>query len=392
MKSLLLAGILVVTLMGIAALAFQKTNKKPTPRPSPAASSKATPRPSISPPRAGTTPKPSPSPGGTPVSFVSSVFAIETLLFLLAAGIIAFGIATSIGMVTLHESGGDAVKRATEAAILTVLGGLLARVFIAFLLSAAKDPSGAQIAVGWGFFIFPGAVDSFATLFFNHVVTTPGFLLWLAMIVGAFTGMMNGIWQIHDWKGVGWLAFPLDVTWGLAGATTGALIHLIDAALSKHGTETREDAHRYEGGMRFKPDFALTQGAVMSNLKVAPSLPGKSHNTLYYHERTHVWQNRIFGPLFALTYLGWMVVFVLPALIGAIALKNLSTFESLCYYNNPWETWAYLVGAGPRTGRTDDAGKPIPWIWGNLAVLGVSIPFFIGVISLFVWIVSRVWL
>jgi hypothetical protein len=391
-KNLLLAGILVVTLMGIAAFAFQKSNKKPTPRPSPAASSKATPRPSISLPRAGTTPKPSPSPGSLPVSFVSSVFAIQTLVFLLAAGIIAFGIATSIGMVTLHESGGDAVKRATEASILAVLGGLLARAFIAFLLSAAKDPTGAQIAVGWGFFIFPGAVDSFAKLFFSHAVTTPAFLLWLAMIVGAFTGMMNGIWQIHDWKGVGWLAFPLDVTWGLAGATTGGLIHLIDAAISTHGTETREDAHRYEGGMRFKREFALTQGAVMSNLKDAPSPPGESHNTLYYHERTHVWQNRIFGALFALTYLGWMVVFALPALIGAIVLKNLSTFESLCYYNNPWETWAYLVGAGPRTGRTDDADRPIPWIWGNLAVLGVSIPFFIGVISLFVWIVSRVWL
>ena len=130
----------------------------------------------------------------------------------------------------------------------------------------------------------------------------------------------------------------------------------------------------------------------MSNLKEGPSSPGQSHDTLYYHERTHVWQNRIFGPLFTLASLVWMGLLSIPAAIGAIVLKNVRTFESLCYYNSPWETWAYLVGAGPRTGRTDDAGRPIPWIWGNLAVLGVSIPFFLGIISLFVWIVSRVWL
>jgi hypothetical protein len=231
-----------------------------------------------------------------------------------------------------------------------------------------------------------------AWLFTGDVVTTPGFLLWLAMIVGAFTGMMNGLWQIHDWKGIGYLAFLLDVTWGLAGATTGMLMHLIDAIATTHAPETRLEAHRYLGGMRLKRDFALTQGAVMSNLTTAPSASGETHNTLYYHERTHVWQNRIFGPLFTLGSLIWMGIMSIPATIGAIALKNVHTFESMCYYNSPWETWAYLVGAGPRTGRTDDNNIPIPWIWGNLTVLGVAIPFFLGVVSLFVWIVSQVWL
>lgn len=393
MKNFILAGMLIVSLMGIAVFAFQNSNRKPTPRPSPAASGKATPRPAVSPPRATNTPAATTSSGGTPIPFLSSVFTIQTLVFLLAAGLIAFGAGLSIGQVTLRENAGVALWRATEAAILAVLGGLLARTFIAFLLSSANDPTSAQIAVGWGFFIVPGLVDTFAKWFTNDVVTTPAFLLWMAMIVGAFTGLMNGLWKIHDWKGVGWLAFPLDVTWGLAGATTGGLMHLINAIATKHAPEIREDAHRYEGGVRLKPTFALTQGAVMSNLTDPPSPPGQSHDTLYYHERTHVWQNRIFGPLFTLGSLVWMAVWIVPALIGAIVKKNINTVEALCYYNSPWETWAYLVGAGPRTGRVDDhePPRPIPWIWGNLAVLGVSIPFFLGVISLLVWIVSRVW-
>jgi hypothetical protein len=373
-KNLVLAGILILNLLVLTALAFQK----PTPRQTPG----GTPRP----PASRTTAASAPS-----IPFISSVFAVQTLVFLLAAGLVAFGVGLSVGQVTLHDTTGAALWRATEAAILAVVGGLLARTLIALLLSTAKNPTGAQIIVGWGFFVVPGLVDSVARIFTGDVVTTPGFLLWLAMIIGAFTGMMNGLWQIHDWKGIGWLAFPLDVTWGLAGATTGMLMHLINAIITNHAPEIRYEAHRYEGGVRLKPTFALTQGAVMSNLTDAPSPAGQSHDTLYYHERTHVWQNRIFGPLFTLGSLLWMGIMSIPATIGAIALKNIHTFESMCYYNSPWETWAYIVGAGPRTGRTDDSNRPIPWIWGNLTVLAIAIPFFLGAISLLVWFFTLVW-
>src|SRR4030095_8980417 len=107
--------------------------------------------------------------------------------------------------------------------------------------------------------------------------------------------MINGLWKIHNLKGIGWLAFPLDVTWGLAGATTAMLMHLINAIITTHASETRYEAHRYEGGVRLKPTFALTQGAVMSNLTTVPRPPGQPrpagepYDTLYYHERTHVW-------------------------------------------------------------------------------------------------------
>jgi hypothetical protein len=312
------------------------------------------------------------------------VFAVQTLVFLLAAGLVAFFISLSIGQVTLKDSAGDAALRGLEAAVLAILGGFLARMFVAFLLAKADNLGAGQVAVGWGFFLFPGAVDSVAKLFTGEIVTSPSFFLWLAMIVGAFTGMMNGLWQIHDWKGIGWLAFPLDVTWGLAGATTGALLHLVDAIATTHATETRYEAHRYEGGMRFKGPFALTQGPVMSNLTTGPSGPDEDHDTLYYHERTHVWQNRVFGPFFTLTYLGWMALWLIPGVIAAIATKDGNAIEAWCYYNNPWETWAYIVGAGPRTGRH-------PLIWGNLAILLISIPFFFGIISLFIWIAMKVW-
>lgn len=380
MRKLILAGMLMMSLLGAATLAFQASNKKPTPRPTPPRGV-ATPKPTAGP--VGPKPTPTPprataSPEANSVTFVGCVFTLQALIFLVAAGVVGFLLALIVGLAALSDSGGDAALRGLEAAILAVLGGLLARMFVCMLLAMAKDLAGAQIAVGWGFFLFPGAVDTIAKIAVHHPVTTPEFLVFLAMVIGSFTGMMNGLWQIHDWKGIGWLAFPLDVTWGLAGATTGALLHVINFAWAGHADETRYDAHRYESGMRFKGSFALTQGPVMSNLSDPPGIP------LYHHERTHVWQNRIFGPLFTLTYLGWMVVWLIPGVIAAIVTRDAEAIQSWCYYNNPWETWAYLVGAGPRTGRH-------PLIWGDLAILGVSIPFFIGIIALFVWLCTRVW-
>jgi hypothetical protein len=308
---------------------------------------------------------------------VDRVFTWPAFITLFCFFVAAFGLGAGIGAAKLNDNQAAAALRGLEAGLLAVIGGLLARVFIALLLWLGGDSPGVMIMVGWFFFVVPGAVDGIAYLATGEVVTSPDFLVWLGTAVGAFTGLMNGLWQIHDWKGLGWLAFPLDISWGLAGATIGSLLHLVNFAWADHATEVRREAHRYNSGFRLKGTFAFTQGPVMSNLRDAPGVP------LYHHERTHVWQNRAFGPLFTLTYLGWMAIWVIPGAIAAMVTKDAEAIQSWCYYNNPWETWAYLVGAGPRTGRH-------PLIWGDIVILLLSIPFFAGAIAFMVWIVAEV--
>ena len=48
---------------------------------------------------------------------------------------------------------------------------------------------------------------------------------------------------------------------------------------------------------------AFTQGACMSS--IGSEKPGSN---LWKHELVHVWQNRILGPFFWFTYVGWMIV------------------------------------------------------------------------------------
>jgi hypothetical protein len=368
MRSKILAGMLLLLFLGSAAEALQNANnKKPTPKPTASTTAKPNPKPST----ASTTKKEVPS-------LPDRVFTWPALIVLFCAGVVAFGLGAGVGSLSLGDNQAAAALRGLEAALLAVIGGLLARLFIASLLWWGNDSPEAEIAVGWFFFIVPGAVDTIAYLATGDVVTSPDFLVWMATAIGAFTGLMNGLWKIHDWKGIGWIAFPLDVTWGIAGAMTASLLHLINFAWAGHADETRREAHRYISGARFKPTFALTQGPVMSNLPDAPGVP------LYHHERTHVWQNRAFGPLFSLSYLGWMALWLIPGVIAAIVTKDGEAIQSWCYYNCPWETWAYLVGAGPRTGRH-------PLIWGDIVILLISIPFFAGAIALMVWIALAVW-
>jgi hypothetical protein len=305
---------------------------------------------------------------------------------------------------------GGALLRGLEGLVLSALGALLARSLISFLLGWANDSEVAGFVVGWGFFLIPGIVDTivyiiqFLTGAHGHpLLSTPQNLLMYATAVGGMSGMVSGLWRIYRWDGLGWIAFPLDVTWALAGNTVGCLLHFVnflgfrlsrllgDGTWGMHASEIRKNAHRYEKkSFGLKPDYAFTQGAVMSNLKDGP------RDDLYRHEKTHVWQNRCFGPMYTLTYVGWMAAWIIPSFFAAtikIGFTNIFRgAQDWCYFNNPWETWAYNVqGCPERTnieGVTEDDKK---LIWPPKWVIAWSIPFFLAATALAVLVVNSVW-
>jgi len=300
---------------------------------------------------------------------ISRIFEVPGLLVVVAIATIAFVLPVIVGAVR-GESG---VMRGVEALILAVLGGLMSRTFISLLMGAAGDSAGSGLAIGWGFFLVPGLIDTFAG---HPVLTTPSNLMFLGGMVGAITGMMAGIYQIYDWEGLGWIGFPLDVTWALAGNTVGAVLHLVNIGWGDHGDETRENAHRYANGfgIRYNPKYAFTQGCVMSNLNDGPGDP------LFLHERTHVWQNRVFGPMYTMTYIGWMAVWVIPAMIAGVITMGISGVvkgpNNWCYFNNPWEAWAYKVQGAERTSIDGVGEQDRKMIWPGKFVLAWAIPFY----------------
>jgi hypothetical protein len=235
---------------------------------------------------------------------------------------------------------GEVAKRVAEAVLLCVVGGLLARGFIGAAIDIAGGDQAAVTATGLLFLIWPGVANLLAAPFGQAPVNREG-LLNLAFLVGALTGGFDGAWSIHRWRREGLPAFLLDVTWGLAGSGAAVLMHLMNLGLGPHArgeTERRQGAHRYPRGFSPGRGFAFTQGSVMSNTGDAG--PGSD---LFAHEQVHIWQGRLAGPLFWLTYLGWQAVAApLAATVALIRRRRVGPFvQWWAYFNNPWERMAY---------------------------------------------------
>jgi hypothetical protein len=313
----------------------------------------------------------------------NELFGVGPLIFLAVFAAVAFVVGLLAGLLGFREGAGSAAWRGLEAALLALAGGWIARLFIGGLMAAADNSPGAGLALGWGLLLWPGAVDTILKIGGGGpVLTTPAMLMAIASGVGAFTGMMDGLWRTHRWRGPGVLTFLADVTWGLAGSTNGCLFHLFNFAWASHANEPRRGSHRYRSGFRFMSGYAVTQGAVMSNLDDC----GAATNLLQ-HEETHILQNRIFGPLFTLTYLGWMGLLLIPAFITGLAVRTLGLFTTLqwwCYYDNPWEVWAYQIG-----GHRSDSNGLLCWNLPIAAILGGV--FFLGALAVHILIVAGIW-
>ena len=92
--------------------------------------------------------------------------------------------------------------------------------------------------------------------------------------------------------------------------------------------------------------YPLTHGNVISNAATGrDTLADDRIGFIDRHEGLHVWQNRIFGPVYQSVYVGWFLLGAVAAVItkaarrGAPPLRRL--VETAAYYDNPFEYWAY---------------------------------------------------
>lgn len=174
-------------------------------------------------------------------------------------------------------------------------------------------------------------------------------------VAAGLNGAISGAVGAYAWRRVqGWACFILDSTWGLVGVAAGVMLHaanLFHRAPSYVASMSRRaNRHVYEGGFSTRPGFALALGNVVSGgggaagLRGASSAAVRRRRLVDVHEGVHLFQNRVFGPLYPAAYGGWMALAGAAGLVVWLATRRgrlWPVLETFGYYDNPFEYWAY---------------------------------------------------
>jgi hypothetical protein len=181
-------------------------------------------------------------------------------------------------------------------------------------------------------------------------------------------GVLGGRRQVYDWwTGKGWLAFAADSTWGLAGTTLGSLLHLVNLARPRAGYRAdlsrRRNRHWFDRGASLRRNFAFTLGNVVSNASTGREPAAEDHRRIIdLHEDLHIWQSRVFGPLYPAVYAAWFALGLVAGTATWVVRRGSPSLfrlvETAAYYDNPFEFWAYR-----RTGHWEDnrADPTLKW-------------------------------
>ena len=177
---------------------------------------------------------------------------------------------------------------------------------------------------------------------------------WIHVSVGVAVGSVAAVnGAVCGWRGTyawrrpsGWVAALLDSTWASLPVAGGLIAHLV-AALRRCPAERslglRQNRHVYRDGLALKRGFAFTMGNVISGAGDVDR--PRRRRLVTDHEDVHVWQSRWFGPLDPLLYGVWAggaaAAGCVLWLVRGRRERLSHVVESLAYYTNPFEWWAY---------------------------------------------------
>ena len=172
----------------------------------------------------------------------------------------------------------------------------------------------------------------------------------LGTAIGAMSGAVSGARRVYDWKstrGVG--AFVLDHTWALATTTASVVSTALNAASGARFDEsltTRQNRMTFDKGLILRRGFAVTFGYVVNGAADRDGIVNDRRRKLVtQHEDQHVWQARIFGPVYPVVYAGWFAVGAIVAtakwFVKGQTTKLIDEIDATAYYRNPFEWHAY---------------------------------------------------
>lgn len=173
-------------------------------------------------------------------------------------------------------------------------------------------------------------------------------------VVGAAYGALAFSWEIYEVGFFSILGFLLDVTWSLLNSFAGFAVWIPVCAISGANFVTPDDQSRRSGTFVYdqNPRGGGYQATTIGNVIAGGWCS---------HEEVHVWQARLFGPLYLPVY-GLNLVL---SLIFRVISGNFDNYGEEAYRRISFEDWAYAAG---HIGSGD-----IEWPWWFLWLLLTSL-------------------
>ncbi len=182
-------------------------------------------------------------------------------------------------------------------------------------------------------------------------------------IVGAAYSALAFSWDIYEAGFFSILGYLLDVTWSLLNTFAGLAVWLPACAISGANFVAPDDHSRRSGTFVYdqNPRGGGYQATTIGNVIAGGWCS---------HEEIHVWQARLFGPLYLPAYALNLVL----SLIFRWISGNFENYGEQAYRRISFEDWAYAAG---HIGNGD-----IEWEWWVLWLLltTIYVAFFVMVV------------
>ena len=222
------------------------------------------------------------------------------------------------------------------------------------------------------------AVAAFGTLFGSVFGRFVGDLVDLQTeltvaggVIGGLNGAIGGWRRTYDWScSHGPIAFTLDSTWALPMTAAGLVANGYGLATWKRSgyladLSERQNRHVYRKGLVFRKGFAATIGNVIDGARDVER--PRRRRLINDHENVHVWQGRWFGIFYPVLFGGWFLFGSGAGVVVWLARGRKDplgkTVETVGYYMNPYEWWAYSRDDHWRPqGMVDGVGWTRPWV------------------------------
>ncbi len=193
-----------------------------------------------------------------------------------------------------------------------------------------------------------------------------------ALIVGLICGGAGALYGaiamgagIYGLRFLSVLGFVLDVSWSLINSV-GGLVWMLVCAIAGAGWIDPNDDSQRSGTAVYRNN---PRGGNYDKTTIGPIIAGGWCS----HEEVHVWQARILGPAYFITYvLAWLFNLLFRLITGKLA-----SISEEAYYRIPLEDWAYC--AGTTSGGAINWGMWFLWLFLTAVYVGLIVAIVLGI-------------